>query len=231
MQQTTWKDWNRKRISCGDKKLSVWPQSQEITSTKDPILLTRFDDHDCYHDVLKQRILELEKEKQYLGEYGVGGCGTKIFSIEKWGCPEANIIHQRALAFFSIAFGCKKPVSDVSMASIFRSGDYCIPHSHIRSGASIVYSLSTGDFDENNPRGGLLYFVDPRLPMCCKEEEGRMTDPVVPNMEPGTMVMFPSEIVHCVNPYTGQSPRITLAWNIHTKPIPGLPIPGGVPDS
>jgi len=224
------KDWNKKRVSCGGKKLPVWPQNQEIITVDDPVLLmTCFQDHEHYHDALSRTILEFEKDERFLVKFGSGSCGNKIFSLEKWNTPEANLIHQRALAFFSIASNCKRPFSDISMANIFHRGDYCLPHSHVRTCASIVYCLSPGEFDEVNPRGGLLCFVDPRLASCCKEQEGRMTDPVVPNMKPGTMVMFPSEIVHCVSTYTGQSPRITLGWNIHNEPVAGSPIPGGTP--
>jgi hypothetical protein len=35
------------------------------------------------------------------------------------------------------------------------------------------------------------------------------------------MLVFPSQLVHLVNPYTGDSPRITLAWNINLVALPG----------
>jgi hypothetical protein len=31
---------------------------------------------------------------------------------------------------------------------------------------------------------------------------------------PGFMVLFPAEWVHHVRPYSGSTPRVTLAWNI-----------------
>ena len=37
------------------------------------------------------------------------------------------------------------------------------------------------------------------------------------------MLIFPSQVVHGVNPYTGTNPRITLSWNISEFRIPGLP--------
>jgi hypothetical protein len=43
-------------------------------------------------------------------------------------------------------------------------------------------------------------------------------------MPPGTMIAFPSTLVHCVNPYTGDRPCITLSWNIDKDVIPGSPL-------
>jgi predicted 2-oxoglutarate/Fe(II)-dependent dioxygenase YbiX len=57
-----------------------------------------------------------------------------------------------------------------------------------------------------------------------------MTTPLVPDMQPGTLLMFPSEVLHCVTPYTGKSPRITLAWNTDSRTNPGDAIPGGLPE-
>jgi hypothetical protein len=48
-----------------------------------------------------------------------------------------------------------------------------------------------------------------------------MTTPVFPDMPAGAMVIFPSEVVHCVTPYEGTRPRITYAWNINRKPHGG----------
>jgi hypothetical protein len=35
------------------------------------------------------------------------------------------------------------------------------------------------------------------------------------------MIIFPSQLMHYVNPYTGDTPRITLSWNISTEKIAG----------
>jgi len=59
--------------------------------------------------------------------------------------------------------------------------------------------------------------------MCCNIEPNRMTNVVIPDMRAGSMIMFPGELVHCVNPYAGTRPRITISWNIHTRVLPGKP--------
>ena len=50
-----------------------------------------------------------------------------------------------------------------------------------------------------------------------------MTAPFLPGMTAGTMIIFPSQLVHAVNPYTGKRPRITLSWNINKNALPGSP--------
>ena len=66
-----------------------------------------------------------------------------------------------------------------------------------------------------DPNSGLFTFVDPRYGPCCRVEKGHMTNPVRMRLTPGTMLIFPGSMVHCVNPYGGTAPRITLAWNIN----------------
>ena len=40
----------------------------------------------------------------------------------------------------------RRPVfADDTWASVYRAGDYCMPHSHLRANASIVYMLDVGD--------------------------------------------------------------------------------------
>lgn len=52
-----------------------------------------------------------------------------------------------------------------------------------------------------------------------------MTTPFFPGIAAGTMLIFPSQLVHTVNPYTGARPRITLSWNINKHILPGSPLP------
>ena len=90
---------------------------------------------------------------------------------------------------------------------------------------SIVYQLTAGDHDEIDPLGGCLSIADPRIKSCCPEEQGRVTSALLPDMVPGLMIIFPSQLMHYVNPYTGDAPRITLSWNISAGKIAGSPNP------
>ncbi len=48
-----------------------------------------------------------------------------------------------------------------------------------------------------------------------------MTNPKILSMKAGAMVAFPAALVHAVHPYEGTRPRITFAWNITKKELPG----------
>ena len=43
----------------------------------------------------------------------------------------------------------------------------------------------------------------------------------MPDLYPGSLLIFPAELIHAVNPYGGERPRITLSWNINLTRLPG----------
>jgi hypothetical protein len=154
--------------------------------------------------------------------------GTKIYHIHQLQSPEFDFISARATALFKHVVGAETAVIDMSWANIYGTGDYNLPHSHLRALASVVYCLDPGDPAPGDTWSGEFCFVDPRLAACCQGEPGHMTNPLMPGLNAGTMLIFPGEAVHCVNPYMGKRPRMTLSWNINTMALPGvatIPIP------
>src|SRR5439155_1215620 len=135
--------------------------------------------------------------------------------------PAAALIHARALMLAHRTLSRKPVYSDDNWGSIYRAGDHCMPHSHLRSNVSIVYMLDPGDGDPADPVAAKLCFSDPRIDACCPDEPGRVTRLMMPAMTPGTMLIFASDYVHSVNPYYGKRPRITLSWNITLERLPG----------
>lgn len=213
-------------VLFGPKKVEVWPADQRLESKcGGKALMTRFRDVELYHPDLTARALALEADDSSARKFFRAAGSSKIYHIEKWGIPGAELIHARALALYRRALKTETAVADLSWANVYRDGDYSMPHSHVRSTASIVYSLSPGDEDPDDPLSGQLCLVDPRLDACCQEVKGHMTSPFMPKMAAGTMIIFPSQLVHCVNPYHGQALRITIAWNINEAAIPGSPFP------
>ena len=55
--------------------------------------------------------------------------------------------------------------------------------------------------DPDDPLDGQLAFVDPRYNACCRDNDKFMTTPFMPKLPAGSMIIFPSTLVHCVNPY------------------------------
>jgi len=86
------------------------------------------------------------------------------------------------------------------------------------------HGRAPGDGEATDSYAGQLMFVDPRVDACCGIRLGSVTTPQLPLMAPGTMILFPSPFVHCVNPYRGRRLRITLAWDRDRDAIPGSPL-------
>jgi len=200
-------------------KLPSWPEGQKIDPmVSDPeIAFTDFADHADYHPSLTDKILKLSQSQKHIdtSRKQRGFCGTKILDIAGWNIPEAQLINDRAVEFFKRTLNVDEAVIDDSWGNIYHNKDYCLPHSHLRAKAGVVYFLDPGDLDPDDPVSGRVYKADPRVKHCNAHEPGHMTRLLVPIMTPGTMVIFPGHVVHGVNPYYGKKPRITLSWNIN----------------
>jgi putative 2-oxoglutarate-Fe(II)-dependent oxygenase superfamily protein len=223
-------------IRVGHADLPVWPERQSIEPLSARLMaLARFGDFADFHAPLIDAVLAAESDPRWRSvlvlqasgsqEKAVfrGGCGTKVRRIELWNDQAASLIHARALMLAHVTLSRRPVYSDDSWASVYRAGDYCMPHSHLRSNVSIVYMLDPGDDDPAEPMAGKLSFADPRIDACCPDEPSRVTRHMIPDMAPGTMLIFASDYLHGVNPYRGRRPRITLSWNITLQRLPGRP--------
>jgi putative 2-oxoglutarate-Fe(II)-dependent oxygenase superfamily protein len=210
-------------IRVGDALLPTWPQGQPIEPLSASLMaITTFADHACFHPALIQSVLHAEQEPRFRGNMFKGGCGVKVRSIPAWDDGAAKLIHARAVLLAHTTLSRRDVFADDTWGSIYRFGDYCMPHSHLRSNVSIVYMLDTGDdAPEDDLMSAKLCFADPRIDACCPHEPGRVTQHVMPTMTPGTMLIFASDYLHSVNPYFGKRPRITLSWNVTLARLPG----------
>ena len=219
-------------ISVGHEALEIWPADQAVQLRgHETILMTEFKDKAAYHPGLIEEVLRRADDPERSQRLPGGLCGQKVYDIEKWNIPEARLIEERAKALFCHATATSEVVVDIGWASVYRGGDYCMPHSHLRTMASVVYFLDSGDTATSDSLDGRFCFVDPRIDQCCGEEAGRMTTPFMPPATPGTMILFPSQLVHCVNPYFGHKPRISLSWDIDKTRISGPQPPMIRPDN
>ncbi len=223
-------------IRVGGADLAVWPGGQTVEPLSASLMAaTRFADFEAFHPALIDAVLAAERDPRWRavlvlqppGSQGAsifrGGCGTKVRKISEWDAAAASLAHARALTFAHRTLSRRPVYADDSWASVYRAGDYCMPHSHLRSNVSIVYMLDPGDDDPDEPMAGKLCFADPRIGACCPDEPNRVTRHMIPAMTPGTMLIFASDYLHSVNPYRGRRPRITLSWNITLDRLPGRP--------
>jgi len=196
----------------------IWPEGQKMQRWHDKnVAMTQFADTDTYHPELIEAVLSRTEDPQISKPYeqsdGVGS--FKLFDLPSWGAPAAQLIHDRALTFFRRVFKADEAHVDLSWSSVYGNGDHVLPHSHPRTYAGVVYMLEPGDpLTEDS---GMFLFADARMPICCREEAGYMSTPCAPILTPGTMIMFPGQAVHCVTPYLGTKPRITLSWNLNRE--------------
>lgn len=214
-------------VRIGSAELLVWPAGQRVQCAIHPeIFITCFADADAVRGGLVARIHALERDRRFASRPVPAFGGTKVYHLDRWDCAEADLLDARALALSQHLLGDDGAAIDLSWANVYRDGDYSLPHSHERTAASVVYSVDPGDAAPGDSYGGQLMFVDPRIDACCGIRRGSVTTPQLPLMPAGTMILFPSPFVHCVNPYRGRRPRITLAWNIDRDVIPGSPLAG-----
>jgi len=216
-------------VTIGERKLPVWPEGQQVQKWLDTgILVTQFTDSEIYAPSLRGAVLERSADPTLAHhfEQSVGVGRAKVYDIDKWQNAAASLVHARALAFFRQATGSVSVAVDLSWASVYHDGDFCLPHSHPRTLISVLYVLDLGEvIDSSN---GAFCFADPRLAPCCREEAGYMSTPCTPIFKPGLMILFPGQAIHFVSPYHGNRPRLTMSWNLNKVARQGAPLPEGV---
>lgn len=198
---------------------SLLPFGQHVTTPEKNIALTDFPDMQEMNKELEQFLLFKAAERLKREGKESSAKSTKIHHVDAWDLHSAQFINERAKAFFRLITGVENAVVDLSWASVYQHGDYIMPHAHSRSIGSVVYMVSEGDEDEDLLSGKLV-LSDPRLSVCCSADGTYMSNNFVPGFIPGSMIIFPSTVVHMVTPYKGKRPRITLAWNIVDKKLP-----------
>lgn len=205
-------------FSVEGANVPLWPaglNAQVVPGAQ--IVVVEFPDTALYHPALVAAALAAEQDPRFHNRAERvlrGTCGSKVRNLHLWDSPAARLIHARAIAMACQALSRSSVFVDDSWGSIYRDGAYCMPHSHVRSDANVVYFLDAGEADPGDPLAGQFYICDPRIPLLCHSEPGRMDRPFMPPMVPGKMLIFAGEYVHSVNPYFGARPRITLSWNV-----------------
>jgi hypothetical protein len=204
--------------------LATWPEAQNIEVMVDSrIAITHFADAERYHAPLLAAVLAARDDARFRDAKPntlPWACGFKVRNLAAWDVPAVSLVHARALAFAHRVMARGPVYADDTWASIYGTGDYCLPHSHMRCDVSVVYMADEGDIDREDEVAGKFMFMDPRLPPCCPHEPGRATRPIFPPMRPGTMIAFAGECIHSVTPYRGARPRITMSWNMTRTRLP-----------
>ena len=157
------------------------------------------------------------------------GVFESTFDFLTWDYP---VIEQFRNAFFGYVARFVKAANDMSDEEVrslrfdqhcwfhlTTSGGYFQPHNHANASWSAVYCVSPGDATPvDDSHAGHIVFDDPRSNMFMDAANRNMRRDLSFNavrlrLTPGEIVIFPSYLLHWVEPYTGDSPRITIAAN------------------
>ncbi len=103
---------------------------------------------------------------------------------------------------------------------VTRAGGYQGIHNHQNASWSGIFCVDAGDEPEAHPQSGVVRFIDPRPGAFMYMDAGnrRMKKPfnhgaVQVRHEAGKLLLFPSYIMHEIFPYTGERPRVVVAFN------------------
>ena len=188
-----------------------------------PTLIGRFrvPDAGVMNQGLSALILEQESRFQSLGRSNIGGWHSQTDFFDR---PESEIaalytwVKWAANRMIDASAGAGKfsgKLDVTAWATICRNGAYHAPHSHPDSAWSGVYYVDAGSFDSSHPLSGLLEFFDPRPAVDAVTAPGDpYGEPFRVQPEAGLIVVFPSWLYHWVHPYTGDTPRIAVSFNV-----------------
>jgi len=104
---------------------------------------------------------------------------------------------------------------------VTRRGGFFGLHNHPNASWSGVYCVTPGEHDaERRESSGALTFVNPMMPSSMHMDAGisRIPPPFGIQLRsillaPGQLVLFPSYLLHHVQPFEGEGERITIAFN------------------
>ena len=201
------------------------PRRDLSLSFATPIARMRIAEAGDINPGIRQAILEREASSESVTRSNVGGWHSASDLLD-W--PGADIetleasMRDAAVAMTKVTLG--KPAFDgrarlKAWANVMRHGDYHQPHTHPHNHWSGVYYVEAGRPDPARPKSGKIEIQDPRE----RAEMFRFADDPYGltaeiAAETGLMVVWPSWLLHWVNPYYGEGERISIAFNACMEP-------------
>ena len=187
-----------------------------------PLISARLEGHQPLNKVLTDTILSREQVERGVAVSNEGGWHSQEF-LSWCGVEGEAVLNAARHLVDKMTMGpARLGWVATAWANVSRSGDRNRPHGHGGAFWSGVYWVDDGGAAADPELGGLLEFSDPRgiLPVmtaphlrpalddCLSDGAARAITP-----HAGTMLLFPSWLVHEVTPYRGGRPRISIAFN------------------
>ncbi|MCZ6889487.1 MAG: TIGR02466 family protein [Gammaproteobacteria bacterium] len=201
-------------------------------------------DDDGLTNALRELILSCETEefrKKNSPQQTHEGVFESEFDFLSWSAPA---VQQFKTLFYNHVGGFVKLVNEMTDEQlenvrfnnhcwfhISREGAFFQPHNHPNASWSAIYCVSPGDaVPENDHYAGHVVFNDPRpnASMHVDAANRHLRHDMSHNairlrLQPAELLIFPSYLLHWVEPYRGEEPRITISANFwfhraQTKP-------------
>lgn len=194
-----------------------------------PILQCVWKDHESLNDSLMSLILA--KREQSPGEKmsNTGGWQSEK-KLQTWESPAVAQLIEKINTVVSLLLTDRLGEDEAgkvgnwgiaAWANINERGDYNTLHNHSGSFFSGVYYVSAGTPDELHPFSGVLTFRNPTLAALAvdnlrapKQLGSMFRSEYSITPQNGLMLLFPGWLQHEVHPYFGNSPRVSISWDV-----------------
>jgi uncharacterized protein (TIGR02466 family) len=205
-------------------RIAMKPRMSSIKNTllafSTPIHQMRFENKVEFNAEVARRVLAMRGRtpgQQYSNE---GGWHSDSDFLQNLGEPYASELAGMFMQGVSAALDALVEIGEVPpmqplvecWANVNQRGDSNRLHIHPGNPWSGVYYVAT----EPNARGE-IYFIDPRVASLMSIHPlnpFNATNPITLVPEASMLLVFPSFLYHGVHPYQGDSPRISIAFNL-----------------
>ncbi len=196
------------------------PRRDLSLSFATPIARMRVPDAAAINPGLRNAILEQEAAGPSAGRSNVGGWHSSDDLLDWPGEEFATLkvaVRDAVLAMTKVTLGGKPFEGRMKLtawANVLRPGGYNQPHTHPHNHWSGIYFVDPGQPDPQWPSSGKIVMLDPRE----RVEMFKLPDDPYGltaefAAEAGRMVVWPSWLLHWVNPFYGEGVRISIAFN------------------
>jgi uncharacterized protein (TIGR02466 family) len=196
------------------------PRRDLSLSFATPIARMRVPEAAAINPGLKGAILEKEAAGPTAGRSNVGGWHSADDLLD-W--PGENFavlkaaVRDAVLAMTKVTLGGKSFEGRMKLtawANVLRHGCYNQPHTHPHNHWSGIYYVDAGQPDPEWSSSGKIVMLDPRE----RVEMFKLPDDPYGltaefAAESGLMVVWPSWLLHWVNPFYGEGVRVSVAFN------------------
>ena len=209
--------------------MSEGQATRVINAFETPIVMRQRSGVEAVNEGLKRLILERRAQDQGVDRSNSGGWHSRHDLLD-WGGDEiAKLKSWIREAVTDVTVANKSVPRDlvvftklIAWANVSQRGNFNKVHNHPRSDWSGVYYVTVGEPDPDMPGNGTIEFLDPRgggvgMMSTFGYDFGRK---VQIGAQHSLMLIFPSWLLHMVNPYEGPGERISIAFNASVEKAP-----------